>query len=252
MLRTEKEGVVADLVLRLKEAETLIVADYRGLTHKEIDGVRTELLKHGARFAVCKNTLARSAAEEAGVSALLDFLTGPTAIAFVVDGDMVAVAKALDDTAKATRRMSLKGGVLSGTPIDADGVKSIASLPPVDVLRGQVLGAIVGPLTSLVGLAGAPLQSLVGLIDARIDQLGGSAEAEPALAEPSPAPDLAAGTSTDSEPAAGGEPVAESEPAVAAPEADAEPAAAAATEEQTQDDAATPDEPAADGGEEQE
>ena len=178
MLKTDKERVVVDLVERLRTSETLIVADYRGLTHKELDSVRTDLLKAGARFSVVKNTLTRRAAEEAGVEALLGLLDGPTAIAFVHDGDMVAVAKTLDETARTTRRLSLKGGVLSGRAIDADGVKGLASLPPADVLRGQVLGAIVAPLTGLAGLLNAPLQDLVGLIDARIDQLGGAAPAD--------------------------------------------------------------------------
>ena len=109
------------------------------------------------------------------MEALLGLLDGPTAIAFVHDGDMVAVAKALDETARTTKRLRLKGGVLSGRAIDADGVKGLASLPPADVLRGQVLGAIVAPLTGLVGLVNSPLQGLVGLIDARVDQLGGVA-----------------------------------------------------------------------------
>lgn len=177
MLKADKERVVAELAERLRTAETLIVADYRGLTHKELDDVRGRLLESGARLSVVKNTLTRRAAEQAGTEALLELLTGPTAIAFVHDGDMVAVAKALDETARSTQRLGLKGGVLDGRPIGPDAVKELASLPPADVLRGQVLGAIVAPLTGLLGLVNAPLQSLVGLIDARIDQLGGEAAA---------------------------------------------------------------------------
>jgi large subunit ribosomal protein L10 len=193
MLRTDKERVVADLVERLRSSETLIVADYRGLTHKELDEVRGRLLESGARLSVVKNTLTRRAAAEAGTEPLLELLNGPTAIAFVHGGDMVAVAKTLDETARATRRLSLKGGVLDGTLIGPDAVKELASLPPADVLRGQVLGAIVAPLTSLLGLVNAPLQGLVGLIDARIDQLGGEAAApapaeEPAADEPTNEP----------------------------------------------------------------
>lgn len=184
MLRAEKERIIAELVERLRTSETLIVADYRGLTHKELDDVRGRLIESGARLSVVKNTLTRRAAEEAGTDALVELLTGPTAIAFVHDGDMVAVAKTLDDTARSTRRLSLKGGVLDGRPIGPDAVKELASLPPADVLRGQVLGAIVAPLTSLLALVNAPLQGLVGLIDARIEQLGGEGKAEaPAAAE---------------------------------------------------------------------
>jgi large subunit ribosomal protein L10 len=180
MLKQEKERVVADLVERLRTSDTLIVADYRGLTMPEIDGVRTEVLKHGARFTVVKNTLTKRAAEEAGVPELVELLDGPTAIAFVGDGDMVGVAKALSDTARQTKILTVRGGILQGKPMSADQVRDLASLPPAEVLRGQVLGAIVAPLNAIAGLINAPLQNLVGLIDARIEQLGGEeAEAEP-------------------------------------------------------------------------
>jgi large subunit ribosomal protein L10 len=175
LLKREKERVVADLVERLRASDTLIVADYRGLSMPEIDGVRTEVLKHGARFTVVKNTLTKRAAEEAGVPELIELLDGPTAIAFVGDGDMVGVAKALNDTARQTRILSVRGGILQGKPMSAEQVRDLASLPPAEVLRGQVLGAIVAPLSAIAGLINAPLQNLVGLIDARIEQLGGEA-----------------------------------------------------------------------------
>jgi large subunit ribosomal protein L10 len=182
MLRQDKERVVAELVERLRGSDTLIVADYRGLTMSEIDGVRTELLKHGARFSVVKNSLTRRAAEEAGVPELVELLDGPTAIAFVGDGDMVAVAKSLNDTARQTKILSLRGGILQGQPMSADQVKSLAALPSAEILQSQVLGAVVGPLNAIVGLFTAPLRDLVGVIDARITQLqeqGESAEASP-------------------------------------------------------------------------
>jgi large subunit ribosomal protein L10 len=171
MLRRDKERVVAELVDRLRSSDTLIVADYRGLTMSAIDGVRTELLKHGARFSVVKNTLTKRAAEEAGLPQLTELLDGPTAIAFVGDGDMVAVAKSLQETARQTRILTLKGGILQGQTMSADQVRELASLPPTDVLQGQILGAVVGPLTAIVGLFAAPLRELVSVIDARITQL---------------------------------------------------------------------------------
>jgi large subunit ribosomal protein L10 len=171
MLRKDKERVVTELVERLRSSDTLIVADYRGLSMSEIDDVRTELLKHGARFSVVKNTLTRRAAEEAGVPQLVELLDGPTAIAFVGEGDMIGVAKSLNDTARQTKILSLKGGILQGEPLTADQVRSLASIPPTDVLQGQVLGAIVGPLNAIVALFTAPLRELVGVIDARISQL---------------------------------------------------------------------------------
>ena len=190
MLRQDKERVVAELVERLRTSDTLIVADYRGLSMTAIDDVRSELLKHGARFSVVKNTLTKRAAEAAGVDVLNEFLDGPTAIAFVGEGDMVAVAKTLNETARRTRILDLKGGILQGRPITADQVRDLATLPPADVLRGQALGAIVGPLNAIVGIFTAPLRDLVGIVDARIRQLAEEGEApapEPAAAEGSAA-----------------------------------------------------------------
>src|SRR5918994_1701313 len=140
--KEEKELVVAELTERLRTSSTLIVADYRGLTNAEIDGLRTELLKQGARLSVVKNTLTRIAAEAAGADALLALLEGPTAIAFVeAEGDPVAVAKALGESARTTRILAIRGGVLEGRVMSADEVESLAKVPPLDVLRGQVLGA---------------------------------------------------------------------------------------------------------------
>jgi large subunit ribosomal protein L10 len=186
MLKQEKEQIVAELAERLRTADTLFVADYRGLDVTEIDRVRTQLLSHGARFTVVKNTLTKRAAEVAGVEDLNAFLDGPTAIAFVTEGDMVAVAKALNDTARETRVLALKGGILGGRSITADDVRNLASLPPADVLRGQVLGAVVGPLNAIAALFTAPLREFVSVVDARIRDLeerGESAEAPPAEPE---------------------------------------------------------------------
>jgi large subunit ribosomal protein L10 len=170
--KEQKERIVAELTERLQAAETLLVADYRGLTMPQIDALRTRLLESGARFTVVKNTLTRRAAEAAGTEALLTLLDGPSAIAFLeADGDMVAAAKALADAARETRVLAIRGGISQGRTVTADELETLAKLPPVEVLRGQVLGAIVAPLTSLVGLVNAPLQNLHGLIQARIDQL---------------------------------------------------------------------------------
>jgi large subunit ribosomal protein L10 len=191
VLRKDKEQVVTTLVERLRASETLILADYRGLSVSELDDVRTKLLEHGARFSVVKNTLTKRAAEDAGLESLTGLLDGPTAIAFVGDGDMAAVAKTLNDTARRTRILEIKGGILQGAPMDAAQVVELASLPPADVLRGQVLGAIVGPLNEIVGLFAAPLQNLVGLLDARVEQLGPAEPAEAEQAEEEPAAEAA-------------------------------------------------------------
>ena len=83
MLKTDKERIVEELAAELGAAETLIVADYRGLTNKQLEALRDQLIPHGARFRIVKNTLTRRAAEQAGADALLVMLEGPTAIAFI-------------------------------------------------------------------------------------------------------------------------------------------------------------------------
>ena len=205
MKKEDKAKVVEELTERLRSSDTLLVADYRGLTMPQVDALRSKLLDSGARFSVVKNTLGRRAAEAAGAEALLTLLEGPTAIAFLeADGDMVAAAKALADAARDSKILAIRGGVLQGRPLTVEEVETLAKLPPVDVLRGQVLGAIIAPLTALLGLVTAPLQNLHGLIDARIEQLGGveaaSAEA-PSAAEPE--------TETETEAPAVEEPTAE-------------------------------------------
>jgi large subunit ribosomal protein L10 len=202
--KEDKERVVAELTERLRTSESLIVADYRGLTMPQIDDLRGKLLEHGARFAVVKNTLTRRAAEAAGADALLALLEGPTAIAFLESGgDPVAVAKALADAARDTKVLTIRGGVLEGQPIEGSAVEELAKLPPADILRGQVLGAITAPLTSVLALFGAPLQDLYGLLDARIEQLQAEAPAAVAAAEPSstnePEPEASASGSAEEE-----------------------------------------------------
>jgi large subunit ribosomal protein L10 len=172
VLRTDKERIVEELAAELGSAETLIVADYRGLTNKQLEALRDQLLPQGARLRIVKNTLTRRAAEQAGADELLVMLEGPTAIAFIESsGDPAAVAKALAATAKETNVLTLRGGILEGKALSGEDVDRLATLPPVDVLRGQLVGAIVAPLTQLLGLVSAPLRDLHGLIDARIKQL---------------------------------------------------------------------------------
>ena len=226
MHKEEKERVVAELTEKLRGADTLIVADYRGLTMTQIDALRGRLLEHGARFSVVKNTLTRRAAEAAGTDQLLALLEGPSAIAFVEsDGDPAAVAKALADSARDTKVLEIRGGIMQGRTISSADVEELAKLPSLEVLRGQVLGAVIAPLTNLVALVNAPLQDLVGLIDARIEQLeaaGGAAAAAPAEAP-------------EAEP--------EAAPAAGAPEAEAESAEPGA-EAETQEPETTEDQEA--------
>jgi large subunit ribosomal protein L10 len=190
VLRSEKERVVAELAKRLGDADTLMVADYRGLTMPEIDELRTRLLEAGARFTVVKNTLTKRAAEEAGTTEVLELIDGPTAIAFLeADGDPVAVAKVLNEASRANDVLVIRGGLLEGTVVGDAEIKRLATLPPAEVLRAQLAGAVFAPMTTVVGLFAAPLRDLVGIIDARIRQL--EEQGETAM-EPEPEPEAEA------------------------------------------------------------
>ena len=199
MLKEQKERVVEQLAQRLRDSETLMVADYRGLTMPEIDELRSRLLEAGARFTVVKNTLTRRAAEAAGKEDVLELIDGPTAIAFLeAEGDPVAVAKVLSETARANDVLVIRGGVFEGAVVGDAEIKRLATLPPADVLRAQLVGAVAAPLTTVVGLFAAPLRDLVGVIDARIRQLEEQGETVPeepqaeAEAEPQEAEELQA------------------------------------------------------------
>ena len=237
MLKTDKERIVEELAAELGAAETLIVADYRGLTNKQLEALRDQLIPHGARFRIVKNTLTRRAAEQAGADALLVMLEGPTAIAFIESsGDPAAVAKALAQTAKETNVITLRGGILEGKTLSGAEVDRLATLPPTEVLRAQLVGAIVAPLTQLLALVSAPLRDLHGLVDARIKQLEEQGEvvepvAEAAVAEPA---------AEEAEPAADDEPARDDEgPAADEPVAEADPpsdSAAAESDAQEEND----------------
>jgi large subunit ribosomal protein L10 len=232
MLRTEKERVVADLAKQLGESETLMVADYRGLTMPEIDELRGRLLEAGARFRVVKNTLTKLAAEQAGTTDVLQLIDGPTAIAFLdAEGDPVAVAKVLSEVARAHDVLVIRGGVLEGVVVGEDEIKRLATLPPADVLRAQLVGAVAAPLTTVVGLFTAPLRDLVGVLDARIRQLEEQGETVP-------------------EPEAEAAPEPEPEPEAEEPQAEA-PAEEAPEDEQPEEPSAQAEEAAADEEEEQ-
>ena len=226
MLRSEKERVVAELAKRLSDTDTLMVADYRGLTMPEIDELRTRLLEAGARFTVVKNTLTKRAAEAAGTTEVLELIDGPTAIAFLeADGDPDAVAKVLNETSRANDVLVIRGGLLEGMVVGDAEIKRLATLPPAEVLRAQLAGAVFAPLTTVVGLFTAPLRDLVGIIDARIRQLEEQGETAPEL-----------------EPEA--EPEAEAEATQEEPQAEAP--AEGATEEQTEEPSAEAEQASAD------
>lgn len=164
MLRAKKDEIIESLTRELGEAQSMIVADYRGLGVAQIRAVRNELRPLEASLQVTKNTLARIAAEKAGVTGLNDFLAGPTAIAFCY-GDAAPVAKALQKAAKETEILSIRGGIVDGEVLDAAQVKVLATLPSREQLHAQVVVALNSPIAGFAQTLAAIPRGLVIALD---------------------------------------------------------------------------------------
>jgi large subunit ribosomal protein L10 len=164
-----KRETVEDLRAQLGASRTMIVSEYRGLKVKEIAEIRRALRKQNVTYRVVKNRLMRIAAQDSAVAAALSpMLVGPTAIAF--GEDEAATAKAVIDATRPFRIVRITGGVLGETPIDADGVTRLATLPSREVLLAEAIGAIAAPMATTAGLFDAPLRDVAGLVQALMDQ----------------------------------------------------------------------------------
>ncbi len=196
--RPEKVAIVTEVKERLENATSVVVTEYRGLTVSELQELRGQLRPSGARYKVYKNTLVRRAADEAGLE-IGDHLDGPTALAFAEPpdgeerGDVVSMAKALRDFAKAHPNLIIKGGLFDGDPIDADGIKALADIEPREVLLAKLAGLMAAPMQQFAGLLQAVPREFAGLLQALIDE-GGAPEAATA--------DTAAETESEAEDAA--------------------------------------------------
>ena len=221
MARPEKVATVEEIKGKLEEARAAVLTEYRGLTVSELADLRAALRAAEAEYKVYKNTLARRAAEEAGLGDLVSLLEGPTAITFV-KGDAVAVAKALRDYSKGNAKLVVKGGVLGDRVIEPNDVVALADIEPRDVLLAKIAGGFQAPLVKAAGLFQAFTRNMAYGVKALIDKRVAEGEAPPPAEDESPAAEAEA-------------PVAEAEAPAAeteAPAAEAEaPAAEAATEE---------------------
>ncbi len=164
MARAEKAAAVADIVESFNESAGAVLTEYRGLTVKQLQELRRSL-GQDANYAVVKNTLAKLAAAEVGMSGVDDLLTGPTAIAFI-NGDVVEAAKGLRDFAKANPTLVIKGGYLDGAVLDAKEVAKLADLESREVLLGKLAGAMLASLSQAVYLLNAPLAQAARLAGA--------------------------------------------------------------------------------------
>ena len=184
-VRTDKATAVAELTEHFRNSTATVLTEYRGLTVTQLTELRRSLGDE-TTYAVAKNTLAKRAATDAGITGLDDLFTGPTALAFV-SGDVVEAAKGLRDFAKAHPLLVIKGGVFEGKAITAAEVAKLADLESREVLLAKLAGAMKASLSKAAATFQAPLTQAVRLVAALQDKREKEASAEPPDAE---APDF--------------------------------------------------------------
>lgn len=166
-IRADKAGAVAELTTLFRESGATVLTEYRGLTVKQLTELRRSL--GGAEYTVAKNTLAKRAATDAGLTGLDALFTGPTALAFV-SGDVVEAAKGLRDFAKANPLLVIKGGVFEGKAISAAEVAKLADLESREVLLAKLAGAMKASMGNAAALFQAPLAQAVRTVAALQDK----------------------------------------------------------------------------------
>ena len=216
MARPDKAAAVAELVDSFQESTAAVLTEYRGLTVKQLQDLRTAL-GETVTYAVVKNTLTQIAAKQAGVDGVDDLLLGPTAIAFV-KGDVVEAAKGLRDFARTNPALVIKGGYFEGKSLDATEIAKLADLESREVLLGKLAGAMLASLSQAVYLLNAPLSQaarVVAALQEKAEQdpsiLAGGA-GTPAAPAPESVEQTDSGTAEESDAETAEEPVAE-EPA---------------------------------------
>jgi len=164
--KEQKAEQVEVLTDKLRKAKVALLTDYRGLTVTQLQELRGRLRTGDVEYRVVKNTLARRAAEAAGVPALQSELEGPIAIAFGYD-DLSMPSKLINEFVRSTRlKLDVKGGLVEGRVFTPDQVKQLADLPSRETLIAQLMGTLQSPVGQLVGIMQTPVQQLVGVLDA--------------------------------------------------------------------------------------
>ena len=169
LTRTQKEEQVAELNEKFSRAQSVYVADYRGLDVAAADDLRKRIRREGAgdfEYRVAKNAVLRRAVADLDVAGLASHFEGPTAVA-ISFSDPVGLAKILSDFAKDHEVFELKGGVVDGEIIDTAQITALAKLPSMDGLRGMIIGLLQASATKLVRLIVEPGTQLARLVEAR-------------------------------------------------------------------------------------
>jgi large subunit ribosomal protein L10 len=233
MNRDQKAVAIEEIATQIDESNAIFAVDYRGISVPQVAELREKLRDADATFKVVKNSLTERAADQVGAETLKDYLAGPTALTFV-RGDAATAAKAIADYAKATQLLPFKGGVMDGSTLDVDQLRSLSRLPSREVLYGQLVGVVAAPVGGLV----RSLAALVGGLASALGQVQQKKESgelpagePPAAAAEAPAPEQAPAEDTPAAEEASSEPAAGADETPAAEEAEApaeEPAAEAA------------------------
>lgn len=171
-----KAGTIEELRARVADATAAVLTEYRGLTVQQLSELRKQLRTAAAEYRVVKNRLARIALEGSPLDGLRPHFVGPTGVV-IGRKDPVAVAKALAAFIRTNPALALKVGMIEGRVLQPQELRAVADLPSREVLRGQLVGAVQGPMASLVGLLTAPHRELVYILAERAEAVAGEAAA---------------------------------------------------------------------------
>ncbi|MBT3363986.1 MAG: 50S ribosomal protein L10 [Chloroflexi bacterium] len=174
MAKEEKVEQVDQITEILKECSVIVAADYRGLTVDEMNALRKQLTSKQVKLRVVKNTLARFAADKAGMEELKPLLIGPTALAFGFGDDIADPAKVLLEYQKATKLdLGIKGGFLEDKMLSKAEITALSKLPSKEVLIATLLGTLQRPIASMLSIMNGPVQALTRVLQGRAQQLEG-------------------------------------------------------------------------------
>jgi len=163
--KAQKEAMLAEYTGWLDKSQAVVLVEYAGLKMKDLDTIRAKARETGGEFHIVKNTLAKLALEKAGYKVPVDYAEKSTAIGFAFT-DAAGFTKALTEVTKGMEAVKIKGGFLGTEALNAAQVKSLASLPPLPVLRSQLLGVLQAPASKLVRTLAEPGRQVAYVVKA--------------------------------------------------------------------------------------
>jgi len=151
--RSEKQAVIDEVTALAAQAQTLVLAEYRGITVADMTNLRSKARSQGVTLSVLKNTLARRAVTGSAFEVVSGQMTGPLIYGF--SADAVAAAKVVSDFAKTNDKLVIRGGAFAGKALDVNGVKQLANIPSKEVLLAQLCGLLMSPMSRTAVVLGA-------------------------------------------------------------------------------------------------